>query len=321
MGPMPTVTPTELEWQFAELFQGNWNAHGTDAGGCVREPPNFAAHLSSTPIGIYPIASSRPEVVHWGAIDFDIKGDNHPSCDYETEAEAHEAAVNLQAVLAELGVTAWIERTRSHGRHIWVFASQWVPASTMRRALLVASEIAGTPTREVNPKQETLPKGKLGNYVRVPYPAGDRAVDRTEQVIIRPDRIEIDGRPYRSYLTLSHFVTTGLAARTSPSTLQTIADMWRPQSKVPLRTRQSWQAAVDMMTGTKLNAKGIHLWENGPNDGDRSRGMSYLARQCYESGLDRDVALMVLGSCEWNKFTGRSDEAKRLEELVNGAYG
>jgi len=301
--------------EFADLFDGNREAIGLDHGQAVRlgTPKRWLGYLSQHlagdgVVGVYPVKAYDPTspgplascwVCKFGVVDFDVKSESHSSYDYETEDEAHDAALNLQLVLAELGVTAWIERTRSHGRHIWAFASQWIPAATMRRALLVASEIAGTSTREVNPKSEALKDGQLGNYIRLPFGGNGATVFATGECP----------------MDLDWFVQRALLTRTSPEVLQKIADLYRSPSK-PQVPKGQWG-----LTGVYLNAKGLSIWECGPNDGDRSRGMSYLARQCFESGLTPETAFEVLSTCEWNKFAGRADELKRLTEIVEGAYG
>jgi hypothetical protein len=53
-----------------------------------------------------------------------------------------------------------IERSRSKGWHIWVFASHPVTAKAMRRALKVAYAAIELPAKEANPKSETLNVGQ-----------------------------------------------------------------------------------------------------------------------------------------------------------------
>lgn len=191
---MVALSLNDADLAFAHLFEGSKKAFGTENGGSAPTtnedwPKLWHHHLhGERPIGVYPMVEnvtfSSPEGaeepdqivfdwgVRWGCIDLDVKREGKRRYDYETEEEAHVAAINLCAVLTQLGIDGWIEVTRSRGRHVWVFSKAFVRARTMRRALLVACEVAGVPPTEVNPKSEALAPGQLGNYVRMVYPNG-----------------------------------------------------------------------------------------------------------------------------------------------------
>lgn len=162
---------------------------GTESGGCMRLDAVENApilywyndHLHGVrPLGIYPLVYEPSEesslapgcwVSKFGAVDIDVKSDKHSRWDYATPEEGLIAARNLVTACAALGWTAWIERTRNGGFHIWSFAEAWVPAATMRRAQLVACALAEVPTSEVNPKSEgTDDPLFLSNYVNLPMP-------------------------------------------------------------------------------------------------------------------------------------------------------
>lgn len=174
---------------FATLFEGSKDAYGTEAGGCFRPDPgnpmhswqNFVhAHLAgANPVGVYPMLRRKslylgldgPQewewVVGFGCVDLDH---SKPGAPYASPDDAHGAAVALQSVLAALDICSWIERTRSDGRHVWVFAATPVSAATMRNALVAACDIAQVSTKEVNPKQTYLEPEQVGNYIRGMYP-------------------------------------------------------------------------------------------------------------------------------------------------------
>ena len=292
---------------FMRLFIGSQAAVGGEEGRAIRCADGaewiryIHSHLhGNASYGVYPMTHNEGGwFVHWGCVDFDIKSERHKSFDYETEGEADVAARNLQAVLAAFGVTAWIERTRSHGRHVWVFARQWVPAPVMRRALLVACEIADVPSREVNPKQESLAPDQLGNYVRLPFGNGPN-----EQVIL-------DHK-------LDEFVMLALEARTETEVLHRISGLYR-EPPPPPKIVGSFD--YDGLPPT-LNAAGRSVIANGPQDGDRSRGMVYVAAQCRESGLTPQQAYDVLLVTDdaWGKYVGRRDREQRLQEIVERGY-
>lgn len=131
--------------KYDALFQGRRDVYGSVEGGCIKKHLTtdiWVAHLYYTgSVGVYPMVDNK---VHWGCVDIDLG------------EEMLAMAQNLQTVLAFYKLTSWIEKSKGKGFHIFVFANDWVPAKTMRRALIVACEIAGVPPTEVNPKQEEL---------------------------------------------------------------------------------------------------------------------------------------------------------------------
>ena len=152
------------ERKIQELFAGNPNWHGADWGQAIPEPPDWVAHVhdSGSAIGVSPMKCiTHPDtmppawMVKWGCIDLDVKREGKRRWDYETEQDAHTAAVQSPDwCLNSFDIVSWIEVTKSHGRHVWVFAQEPVPAAVMRRALLVACMVAEVPPTEVNPKSE-----------------------------------------------------------------------------------------------------------------------------------------------------------------------
>ena len=297
--------------EFMGLFQGNQLAYGGDEGRAVRCTKAewqsvLTAHWDGTgpAVGVYPLVYDGDGGwgVRWGCVDFDIKSPGHAKYDYETEAEAAIAAENLQRVLAAFGVTAWIERTRSHGRHVWIFCVDWLPAKVVREALLVATEIAGVSQREVNPKSDgsNLTPDQLGNYVRLPC--------HGERVILQGTRS----------MPKEEFVTAAREALADRLTLERVATLYRP----PAPTIE-WNApALDEYDGT-IPRVVRHVIENGPNDGDRSKGLLYIAHECMKAGLSPKHALDLVSIADdvWGKYTGRRDREQRLIEIVERAWG
>ena len=296
---------TDREAVFAALFAGRTDAYGTENGRCARMPfdPALLArrHLDGTElVGIYPMVHlDNGWHVHWGCVDFDVQTKGKPSWDYEDEQAAHTAAVDLQTVLASRGITSWVEQTRSHGRHVWVFATQWIPARIMRRALLVACTVAQVSTREINPKQEDLPDtGSLGNYVRLPYAHST-------------DRPMLDGD---TPILVDDFLSRALTGRTTFSLLNSIANLYVPPK--PVTQPKPTFTPNGSSAPRELNALGRALWQNGPFDGDRSRGMFALAGYARRSGLSPSEVYDVLKTCPWSKFQGRHDEDRRIQQIV-----
>lgn len=289
---------------FAELFEGNEKTHGTESGGCSHTPPDFIAHLAgtTTPIGVYPMRYLSDDWhVKWGCVDLDVKSDTKRRWDYECTTDAARAAMNLKNVLHTLGIHAFIECTRSKGYHVWIFATTWVPARTMRRALLIACDIAEVPPTEVNPKSETLSNPTaVGNYVRLPYPGTGNP------------------RPMQGYKDISDFITVAWETRSTPALLNRWADIYRPPIKQAITIKEY---ATDLEVTPLIRS----YMNNGPFDphGDRSAWLYSLCCRCKEQKLDAGTALQVLTYCDntWTqKFTNRHDGHEQLENCVRRAY-
>jgi hypothetical protein len=342
----PLVVPVAtLVDDFADLFEGRKDAYGADFGGSVHVPDvnrwtwddesmsPWAKHLSGEePIGVYPMVPTgsiegrnfhfTTWSVKWGCVDFDIKSEGHKLSDYPTEEEAHDAALNLVDMLAEFGITAWIERTRSGGRHVWVFAETWVPASTMRRALHVACDLVGASTREVNPKSEGegQPPEFLGNYVRLPYPGG---VARESRYIYARN-FEIGNFP----LPRDAFVESALKKRCTADELEVLAKHYvEPKKSRILGQRLDpvpfSEVGVDAEITGKMGGLAWTILNEGPlPDGDRSTTLARLAHLCREDGLTPDEALAVVTAADlaWGKFHSRRDGERQLENMIETAF-
>jgi hypothetical protein len=317
---------SDADAAFIRLFEGNEEAYGADEGGCVRGDPPWEAHLAGdTPMGVYPIKVYDPTspgplasafTVQWGCVDLDVKSAKKPSGDYATEKDASVAAWNLVKVLAALDIAAFVERTRSKGRHVWVFADQWVPAAAMRRALIVACKLAEVTTREVNPKQERLDEGQLGNYVRLPYPGVAINHDADRQVMVRPG-LHV---PY-DYET---FVADAEASLVSLRTLSDIAQHYVPplKSEVPTSPVETYTGDL-LKLARRLGGRGFVVFKNGPVTGDRSAALQYIAHYAFEGDLTYDQAYTLVEDLDQRvgKYVGRSDREKRLHDIVGRAYG
>lgn len=314
-----------LVTDFAELFVGRQDAYGMEEGRCFRPGPPFEGnahywmetiqrHLNGqVPIGIYPMVgpggTEDEDVwfVHWGCIDFD-----------EGEEVSLTHARNVVAVLRELEITGWIERSRSKGFHVWVFADSWVPARTMRRALLAACQLVDAPTREINPKQETLGEGQLGNYVRLPYPGSltSEPLSGARRAVF-PPRMDF---PYRVH----DFVILAMRSRASLAELEAAAELYQE----PVRARPPQRHLGLLLPGSRepadrLGALARKVWEEGPLDGSgRGHTLWKLARLIVEDGRHTfDEALELLQDADerWGKFTARGD-ADYIDRMLEQAW-
>lgn len=302
---------------FTDLFGGRWDAYG-DAGA---EPKAVRKHLTSKewdwhladgpngnrPLGIYPLLDNL--TVKWGCTDLD------------TGEEAIIQARNIQTVLRHLGVTSWVERSRSKGFHVWVFASEAVPAEHMRNMLLFAHEIAGVPAKEINPKQTTLGHTEhgLGNWVRLPYPGG--VSTNLRQCVLDPT-----GAP----LTLNEFVDDAWEQRVSPAQIAEVAAMYQPPP--PPKTialTGSYEGELEPLRrklgglANRIFIEGPLQARNGKAGRDRSSALFRLAfLMASEGELDPSQAYAVLADADarWGKYHDRADGEQQLRRIIETAW-
>jgi hypothetical protein len=288
----------DIEQDFITLFRGRGDVYGHEEGRCVKEQLTSAVfhdHLyGDNPIGVYPMVPHNGQYyVVWGCCDIDY--------------ESYDAASKIQQALAAVNVTSWIERSRSKGYHVWVFANGLVPASDMRRMLLLAHQVADVPAREVNPKQETLGFGQYGNYVRLPYPLSHVSTHR--RVVLRDEQ---------EHYELPLFVSMAMDTRTNPQHIHEIAAMWREPERttatVVYETAPSVKEAL-----TQLSPLGKVIWRDGPLEGrDRSSTLTKLAHECVRSGMDPSSTKVVITDADlrWGKYHSRPNGEYEIDKLV-----
>jgi hypothetical protein len=282
---------------FMSLFAGRNDAYGTWAGGCERSSVSyetFAKHLYGEElIGIYPLTDGSS--VKWGCSDIDI--------------DDIDMAVNLQTAFAVKGLKTFIEKTRK-GYHVWMFANDWVPATTMRRAFLVAHDVIGVPPKEVNPKQEVA--SGLGNYVRLPYPTGMNEVPEIRYVMFS------DGNA----MTLQQFLKEAMDSRVSAKDLEPLAEKHKQRSRAvltPTPTSTSVYQALD-----KANGYIASIWRNGPlPNSDRSSTLMRMCHYMREFGVPINEAFIILVDADkrWGKFHERPDAVLHLTKMIEDAFG
>jgi len=285
---------------YVSLFRGRGDVYGHEEGRCVKEPLTtdiFAGHLTgmTLPIGVYPIVPLRGGFhVVWGCSDIDI--------------EALPMARRIQHALEAAGIVSWVERSRSKGYHVWVFAAGLVPASDMRRMLLLAHQVAEVPAREVNPKQEVLTGGNYGNYVRLPYPnIYDLSTDK---------RRVLD--QYDKPVPFEQFVMDAHATRNQPEDIARIAALWVPPAPtVAVRNLQVCESVDEALR--KLSPLGKVIWRDGPLEGrDRSSTLTKLAHECVRSGMNPSETKVLITDADlrWGKYHMRPNGEMEIDKLV-----
>ena len=285
---------------FMQLFHGRTDVYGHDEGRCIKEPLTrdiWLGHLlGETPIGVYPIMDfSDGNYTAWGCSDIDIN-------DYSL-------AVALSDALYAAGVVSYIEVSRSKGYHVWVFAEELVLASDMRKMFLAAHQVAGIIAKEVNPKQSTLEVGKVGNYVRLPYPHGAT----TRRIVIDADRL---------CMTVDSFVEQALETRTSLDLIAHIATYYQP----PKSNAYVGEYAVCESVQEALKSVsplGKVIWRDGPLAGrDRSSTLAKLGHECVRSGMNPSETGVLLQDADkrWGKYHLRADGYIEIDKLIQRVF-
>jgi len=297
---------------FVRLFRGRSDAKGSWTGGAMRTPvrrQDFERHLTSNSprdwMGCYPVIG---HLCSWGCVDIDEDGPL--------------LAAALVDVLATHDVYGYIEKT-AHGYHVWVFPelepTPLLPAADMRRALMAACLSFGYTPKEVNPKQEQLAKGQLGNYVRCPLPGVTRyASVPAERALIMWEGFHVP-RGLESCL-----IALDRDGRTSHEAIAKLAAQWEPPPKSNWRVDLSAGMDVENIVQV-LGGLSYTIWKDGVLDGnDRSGTLAHLAHLLAEERLEPRAAFKVLCSADarmGGKFTDRGESGLAIiSRLLADAY-
>lgn len=296
----------DLVADFATLFVGREDGYGLVTGVNIKErvtPAIWTSHLyhKGHSLGIYPMGNNG--MTHWGCTDIDFGYD-----------ESWPLALNLQAALGVLDILSWVEITKGKGFHVWVFLhrDEWIHASYMRKALLVAHQLAGVPPKEVNPKNPDPTAVVWGSYVNLPYahdwwPLGKRVV------------LDAEGEP----MTVEQFVEAASDSTNSPQSLVAAASLYvEPPPEVAVALSPYDGELRDITK--KLSPIAWTVFTKGPLEGrDRSSTMVRLMHYCKEDGIPPSEAMALLDDFDsrFGKFVGRPDREKELTKMIQRAYG
>ena len=170
--------------KFREIFEGNKSAYGqlvlsgetTDKGKAIgkafikREPiPEdfWQDHLDGKEpaLGVIPINENNE--CRWGCVDVDeYKGLDHKK---------------IMASIKSHKFPLVTFRSKSGGAHLFLFATEYIPAALMQSKLKMMSEALGFGGSEIFPKQTEIlvERGDTGNFLNLPYHGGIRGLRYT----------------------------------------------------------------------------------------------------------------------------------------------
>jgi hypothetical protein len=163
------MTDKDLHKAYQKLFVGSsltfgqWNPSNGKMHTEKTEAKlaNFSSHLmGKIGIGIVPVAEDA--MCRWGAIDID--------CHKEDEF------INIDIIAKTIfakGLPIIPCRSKSGGVHCYIFTSDPVSATVMKRLLKHFAKEIGYDGAEIFPKQSELRDNQTGNWINLPYFDGD----------------------------------------------------------------------------------------------------------------------------------------------------
>ena len=112
-------------------------------------------------LGIIPINENNE--CRWGCIDIDVYNVDH---------------LVLMRNIKGLSLPLVTFRSKSGGAHLFLFASEFIPASLMQSKLKAMAEALGYAGSEIFPKQTEIlvERGDTGNFLNLPYHGGVRGL-------------------------------------------------------------------------------------------------------------------------------------------------
>ena len=171
-------TSQEKAALFMSFFAGRPDIYGTydpqtQKARQVKAPVTLnviRAHLTGRqPYGVYLLTQDLTKAI---AVDFD-ENDAHPALEFCKAAQYY-------------SISAYVERSKAKGHHVWVFFDDPVHAWKARLVVKEILEEIGQPNSEVFPKQDELKEGQYGNFINAPL--FGRLVPEGRTVFLDPDK-------------------------------------------------------------------------------------------------------------------------------------
>lgn len=228
----------------------------------------------------------------------------------DDQAKAAEMAGTVKEALAELGIPAYIEKSKSKGYHVWLFFSEPVPAKDARCLLAgVWKKAVGGSVPEIFPKQDALDGQTYGNYLHLPYFLPHSKENR---------RVMVDGG---RVLSLEEFLNS--VKRVTPEQLAAALEKLPKEKEPPKKT-----AAPGAKGGHRdLLPCAKALVEKGADKGYRRPSLFRLAAHCHKAGFPQEIAEALIRQVDAKndppilKEFGEEELLHHLESAYNGKGG
>ena len=247
-----TPTPDTVTG-FASLFQGGSMAQSlTDGGFFPMENPDGT---------FYPATGDA----YQNAVEGHLKRDGE--------------SIGVYPLMAVHGQDGALE-----GFTVWWGCVDWDegPARIVRDGLMGVCNVVGAPTKEVNPKQTSLVGKKIGNGMRLPYPA---LREPGQHEMLNPKAL------YSQIPLADSFVASALETRVTAHQWEAAHALYKKNEPEPVR-RASYS-----YTGSRLTGLAAAIRRNGPRvtadkpHGDRSGTLFSLACNMIRQGYgDGDIS-------------------------------
>ena len=112
-------------------------------------------------LGIVPIRQDSK--CKWGCVDVDVYNLDHKE---------------LVTKIKNKNLPLIVFKSKSGGAHVFLFTSDFVPASLIREKLKIMAAMIGHAGKELFPKQDYIKtdKNQIGSWLNVPYHGGDKSI-------------------------------------------------------------------------------------------------------------------------------------------------
>lgn len=258
------MTENEKTKLFKDIFRGREDAYGAGTGRCVKEQVTddvLQAHLAGRKrIGRYPLS---PDILDgtgtwWVAVDIDNGNLN--------------AAIEIVNKLAEIGVDAYVESSKSKGFHVWVFFTEAISAVKARG--LVGYAVNGSDF-EVFPKQDSLDGIEYGNYLNLPLFGG--SVKEGKTLFLDPAK---EYEPYADQWAALKAIT-----EVEPGLIE---DLIEAGEIAPQAVGGEKEKSIE-----DIKTKYVSMWQNGVKKNNRTKALTEFAGHYFSLGIPVDEAIAM----------------------------
>jgi predicted ArsR family transcriptional regulator len=284
--------------KFISLFKGRKDCYGLQKF-CMKEPLShelYLAHIEGKQrIGVYPLhngdGSGPGQWASWIAADID-------DGDFNKALKLHER-------LEVLGISSYIERSKSKGYHVFTFFNKDIEALKLRLVWKMLLDDLGFKC-ELFPKQDKSDESGYGNFINLPLFGGDVSNEKT---------IFVDSKGLPLFITpeeLSQIVVNDIKLVEQiieDNNLKETSDVIRDYIQTPSLVGSS---KLEMSPCVK------RIIDGEVKAGQHNEAWFRLAIYYKEKGTPRVEATKIL--LEWNKKNKNNNPEKELLRTIQSVY-